>query len=32
MIAAQKLKANPPSGLITYLLPPGDPRRIENEE
>jgi len=32
LIDAQKLKANPPRGLTTYLLPPGDPRRIEDEE
>ena len=32
MIDAQKLKANPPRGLTAYLLPPGDPRRIEDEE
>jgi len=32
LIEAQQLKANPPRGLTTYLLPPGDPRRIEDEE
>lgn len=32
LIEAQKLKDNPPRGLTTYLFPPGDPRRIEDED
>ncbi len=32
LIDAQRVKDNPPRGLTTYLLPPGDPRRIEDEE
>ena len=32
LIEAQQMEANPPRGLTTYLLPPGDPRRIEDEE
>lgn len=31
LIDAQRMKDNPPRGLTTYLLPPGDPRRIEDE-
>ena len=32
LIEALQIMENPPRGLTTYLLPPGDPRRIEDEE
>lgn len=31
LIEAQMMMNDPPRGLTTYLLPPGDPRRIEDE-
>lgn len=31
LVEAKQIEQNPPRGLTTYLLSPGDPRRIEDE-